>query len=219
MLKRIIATTFFICLLLAAVPALAAQQSPSDRVREAVDEIIVILSNPEMTDPAKRGQAISVLRKTAQKYISFRLATMYSVGKPWLEMSAETQDELVSAFTDLLECTYLQRIPSYGGENVEYENEIIAGNRAKVFTKIVGKEKTISVEFRLRNMDGKWMIYDTVAEGVSLVNNYRSQFSELLSSGTPDELVDKLRARACELVEQQNAEQKAEQNNEQENAQ
>lgn len=198
MLRRTTIALTLACLLLAAIPALA-EQSPTERVKEGVDEIITILSNPDMTDPDKHDQAIKTLRATAQKYISFRLATMYSVGKPWLEMSPKLQDDLIEAFTDLLEDTYLQRIPSYGGENVEYEKEIVSGNKAKVFTKIVGKDKTFSVEFSLRHMDGKWMIYDTTAEGVSLVSNYRSQFSEILANGTPEELLAKIRESAVKV--------------------
>lgn len=205
MLKRTTIALILACLLLAA-PAMA-EQSPTERVKEGVDEIITILSNPDMANPEKHDEAISVLRKTAQKYISFRLACMYSVGKPWLDMSPKLQDELTEAFTDLLEHTYLQRIPSYGGENVEYEKEIVSGNKAKVFTKIVGKDKTFSVEFSLRQVDGVWMIFDTTAEGVSLVSNYRSQFSEILANSTPEELLAKIRESAKKVTEAQNPEQ------------
>lgn len=190
-----------------AVPALAQKQSPSERVKEGVDEIITILSDPEMTHPDHHDEAISVLRETAEKYISFRWAVMYSIGKPWLKMSKEMQDNLVDAFTELLERTYLQKIPSYGGENVEYKKEIISGKKAKVFTEIAAKDKVYSIEFRLKIVKGQWMIYDTIAEGVSLVGNYRSQFTKILSEGSPEDLLKMIKERTAQITEEQNKEQ------------
>lgn len=198
MLRKIYIVAALGCLLMAATPAMA-EQSPTERVKEGVQEIIDILSDPQMTDPANHDQAVSNLRRTAEKYISFRLATMFSVGKPWRGMSKELQDEMVEAFTDLLEHTYLRRIPSYGGEGVEYKKEIVAGKKAKVFTEITANGKVFSIEFRLRQVGGTWMLYDTVAEGVSLVANYRTQFSEVLSDGTPEDLLKLIKERSLEL--------------------
>jgi len=206
MLKKIFFTAALACLLLTVTPAMA-EQSPTERVQEGVAEIIKILSDPEMTLPANHEKGLSALRATAEKYISFRMAAMYSVGKPWLKMSDKVQADLVEAFTELLERTYLQRIPSYGGEHVKYVKEIKAGKKAKVFTQFVAKDKKITVEFRLANIDGTWMLYDTVAEGVSLIANYRTQFSEVLGDGTPEDLISKIRARTKELSDEALAEQ------------
>jgi len=201
MLRRIGIALALVCLLLASVPAYA-DQTPTERVKEGVQEIINILSNPEMTNPDNHEEAISALRETADKYISFRLATMYSVGKPWLKMSKDMQKQMVEAFTELLEHTYLRRLPSYGGEGVEYKKEIVAGKKAKVFTEITSKDKSYSVEFRLALLNGKWMLYDTVAEGVSLIANYRTQFSEVLATGSPEDLLKLLKERGEELKTQ-----------------
>jgi phospholipid transport system substrate-binding protein len=38
-------------------------------------------------------------------------------------------------------------------------------------------------------------VYDIVIEGVSLVNNYRTQFREILASKSPDGLLDILRKK------------------------
>jgi len=39
------------------------------------------------------------------------------------------------------------------------------------------------------------MIYDVVIEGVSLINNYRSQFREILVNKPPESLLETLRKK------------------------
>lgn len=196
-LKKISFFAFLLCLVL-AVPALA-EQSPMDRVKEGADKLIEKLQNPEMQDPAKHDQAIAELRKTADEFIDFKMVTMYSVGRPWLKMTPQMQDDLTQAFVDLLERTYLKRIPAYEGQKIDYKQEQIQGNKARVVTEVIDKDKKIVVEFRLKNVNNRWMIYDVVAEGVSLVSNYRSQFSQVLNDGTPEELLQKIRDRVKQL--------------------
>ena len=188
-----------VCLVCASVAF--AGQSPMERVKEGADKLIKILSDPTMTDPADHDQAIKELRATAEQYIDFRLVTMYAVGKPWLKMSEQMQNDLTEAFIQLLERTYLKRIPAYEGQGVKYVKEDVQGKKAKVFTEIIDKDKKIVVEFRLRIVQEQWMIYDVVAEGVSLVANYRSQFSQILGDGTPEELLQLIRERIKKLDE------------------
>ena len=198
-LKKIFIPLIASCLFMVTASFAMAEETPLNRVKEGTDKLIEILSTPDMQDPAKHDAAITTLRQTAEQYIDFRLVTMYSIGKPWLKMSKQMQDDLTEAFIQLLERSYLQRIPTYGGQKVEYKKEQIEGKKAKVITEIIDKGKKIVVEFRLRNNGEQWMIYDVVAEGVSLVSNYRTQFSEILDNGTPENLLKLIRERIQKL--------------------
>lgn len=208
-LRRLTFSLMAICLLSLFAGQAMADQGPLDRVKEGADKLIKILSDHEMQDPAMHDKAIGVLRKTAEEYIDFRLVTMYSVGKPWLKMSKQMQNDLTEAFIQLLERSYLKRIPAYEGQSIDYKQEQVSGKKAKVAAEIIDKDKKIVVEFRLKNIQGVWMIYDMVAEGVSLVANYRSQFSEVLSNGTPEELLELIQKRIKKLDEAQDDEAEA----------
>lgn len=186
-------------LLLLATAGTAADLSPTEQVKEGADKLIKRLSDPAMQKEENKEQALESLRATAEQYVDFRLATMYSIGKPWLKMSKQMQDDLTEAFINLLQRTYLQRIPVYTGQEVNYTKEIIQGRKAKVFTEIIDNDKKISVEFRLRDNGQQWMIYDVVAEGVSMVSNYRTQFSQILSDGSPEDLLRMIREKITKL--------------------
>ena len=205
--KRLVLSAMLVCLLVSAGSAAQAAQKPTERVREGVDLLITMLSDPAMQDPAQHDQAIARLREAAEKYIDFTLVTKYAVGRPWLDMSDQLRSDLVEAFIKLLERSYLKRIPAYGGQNVEYKNEQISGTSAKVVTELIDNDKKIVVEFRLKIVQEQWMIYDVVAEGVSLVMNYRSQFAEVLNKGTGEDLLKVIQDRIQELDEKQQEEQ------------
>jgi phospholipid transport system substrate-binding protein len=196
--KRLVLPLILVCLL-AAPTAAEPGQTPTQRVKDGVDLLISVLSDPKAQDPANRDETVKRLRADAEKFIDFKLVTMYAVGRPWTTMTPQMQDDLTEAFIQLLERSYLKKIPAYGGEDVTYTKELVEGTRAKVFTELVDKDKKIIVEFRLRIVQDQWMIYDVVAEGVSLVANYRSQFSQVLNDGTPEDLLKLIRERIEKL--------------------
>ena len=198
-LRRVLFSLVLVCLMAASGSVALAGQKPMERVREGMDQMITMLSDPVMQDPAQHDAAIARLRVAAERYIDFTLVTKYAVGRPWLDMSDDLRNQLVEAFMKLLERSYLKRIPAYGGQNVAYASEMISGDKAKVLTEIIDKDKKIVVEFRLKIVQGQWMIYDVVAEGVSLVMNYRSQFSEILNKGNGEDLLKVIRDRIEQL--------------------
>ena len=100
-------------------------------------------------------------------------------------------------FTALLEKTYADQIDLYNGQKVVYSGESIDGDYAQVDSRIVDKDgQTYSVVYRLHKVDGKWKIYDVVAENISLVNNYRSQFNRVIAKSSFDDLLKTMKEKA-----------------------
>jgi phospholipid transport system substrate-binding protein len=96
-----------------------------------------------------------------------------------------------------LERAYADIIESYTNEKIVYVHEKVDGNYADVYSKIVtakGEEYTINYKAQLAGND--WKVYDVVAENVSLVNNYRSQFTRVISKSSYEELVRRLRDKS-----------------------
>ena len=110
-----------------------------------------------------------------------------------------------NAFADLLLTTYLNKVDGYNGEQVAYTGEIAnaARTRVEVRTEITMKDGTrVPVAYRMMAKDNSWRVYDIIVENLSLVKNYRTQFQDILTSGTPDELIARVRAKADEVRKQ-----------------
>ena len=99
-------------------------------------------------------------------------------------------------FTALLEKTYADQIDLYDGQKVVYTGESIDNEYAQVDSRLIDKNgQTYSVVYRLHRIDGKWRIYDVVAENISLVNNYRSQFNRVIAKSSFEELLKSMKQK------------------------
>jgi len=72
---------------------------------------------------------------------------------------------------------------------------MVTENKAEIESKIITSSKEIPIFYRMILKDGQWKVYDVVVENVSLVQNYRTQFNEMLSNGTPEQLLETLRKK------------------------
>jgi phospholipid transport system substrate-binding protein len=92
--------------------------------------------------------------------------------------------------------SYADKIESYSGEGAQFVNERMEKDYAEVRTKVLTGKVEIPLDYRLLNKGTDWRVYDVVVDGVSLVNNYRGQFSKILRSSSYTDLVDQLRKKS-----------------------
>ncbi len=111
------------------------------------------------------------------------------------------KDEFVGLFTDLLERSYISKIELYGGEQIHFLGETIEGEGAVVRTKLVTKQGTeIPIDYRMLKRGDKWLVYDVVIEGVSLISNYRTQFNKIITTSSFQELMKKMKTKQDEFI-------------------
>jgi phospholipid transport system substrate-binding protein len=135
------------------------------------------------------------LRRVTEELFDFHEMSRRVLGAHWQEGSGPEQEEFVRLFIDMLERMYVTSIASLPLAAVKFEGESIAGVYARVSTRIVGRRGDTSVEYRLVDHTGRWVVYDIAVEGVSMVSSYRSQFNSLLRNSTFSELLGRLRSR------------------------
>jgi len=178
-----------------AAPALAA--GPMEEIKQTTDKILSILANPALKAPSKTAERERLIRQAVDERFDWGEMARRSLATHWAKRTAEERKEFVSLFADLLERTYRKKAEDYSGEKVLYEGENKEGDYATVKVKIVTqKNKDIPVEYRLKKKGNGWLIYDVSIEGVSLINNYRTQFNSIIQQSSYDNLVKKLREKA-----------------------
>ena len=91
---------------------------------------------------------------------------------------------------------YIGKTDTYSGEKVVIISEKQDKNYATVQTRLITNTGTeVSVDYNMHNNPGRWTIYDVIIEGVSLVNNYRSQFNNILIKSSFNELIQKIKEK------------------------
>jgi phospholipid transport system substrate-binding protein len=176
-----------------ALPASAG--APTDQVRATVDNIAAILKNPALKTDAKKNERREQLRQAIFSRFDFTEMAKRSLGSHWRKLSPQDQEEFTRLFTDLLERAYIDQIEAYNDEKFVYVKETIDQDFAEVQSRIITPKGEYSLNYRLHAVGPEWKVYDVVVENISLVNNYRSQFSRIIANQSYQELVRRMKSR------------------------
>jgi phospholipid transport system substrate-binding protein len=181
-----------------AAPGIAGE--PTDQMKQTTDKVLSILNDPALKGPSKTEQRERLIRKALDERFDWEEMARRSLAKHWSQRTEEEKKEFVRLYTGLVERTYIDKIvEGYSGEKIIYEGENIEKDYGTVKVKIVTKKETnIPVEYRLRTRGDKWLIYDVSIEGVSLVNNYRTQFDSIMVKFPYANLVKRLKDKVNE---------------------
>ena len=170
----------------------------TDDVKKTVNEVIRVVADKNLKKhDQQRRQAV---KKAIATMFDYSEMAKHSLGKHWIQRTPAERKQFTELFASLLESSYAGKIESYNNEKIVYLKEILDGNYAEVKSKVItAKRDEYTLDYRLLNENGKWIVYDVVIEGVSLVSNYRSQFNKVITTNGYTELVKKLQSKTTDL--------------------
>jgi len=184
----------FILLSVGATQATAG--TPTDTIRNMLTEAIRILENQELKKPERAEERRRALERVLGDPFNFEEMSKRALGAHWAKLSDAERREFAQLFKSLLANTYGDRITGYSGEQIYYLNERVEGDYAEVRTKIVSDKAEYPFDYRLVRKSNDWRVYDVIVDGVSLVNNYRGQFTKILRTSSYADLVEQLRKKS-----------------------
>ena len=181
-----------------------------EQLKGAIDRVVSTLDSPAMKGEGKAAERRDAVRQIANEIFDFGEIARRSLGRYWQPLSDAQRTEFVGLFGDLLERSYISKIELYGGEKIVYSGERMDGDLAIVSTKIITKNGTeVPIDYRLFRRGDRWMVYDVNIEGISLVSNYRTQFNKIIQSNGYNTLVDRMKAKQTESLEDAGQKKKA----------
>ena len=195
-----IGTILFFFLLSLAGDVFANSPITSE-LKQTIDEVIQIVSNPDLKKTPKLRR--EKLRKTIGFRFNYNQMVRRSLARNYKNRTNKEREEFTGLFKKLLENSYASKIENYQDETINYVDEKVKGKYALVKTEIVRKNGTIDVDYKLINENGRWTVYDFVIEEVSLIRNYRSQFSKIIKTESYGALVTKLTKKIKDLESSQ----------------
>ena len=177
----------------------AVAGAPADQLKSAVDRVIKTLEEMKTDKSGERRQAV---RKIANEIFAWDETAKRALARHWQGRTEPQRQEFVKLFGDLLERSYISRIENYGGEKITYLGDSVEDESALVRTKIITKQGSeVPVDYRMLRRGDRWLVYDVVIEGVSLISNYRTQFNKIIQTSSYEELVKKMKNKQEELQE------------------
>ncbi len=199
MIRRISFFAAFFLLLITVAPTAFAAPSATDTIRQTVDSVLNIIKKPEMQEPAKKPALLNDVEAQIKTIFDFTEFSARTVGPKWPSFTPDQKTRFEEAFADLLRATYIEKLEGYGGEQVNFTGEVAnsKGDKVEVQSTIRMKDnKVIPVAYRMLDKNGAWKVYDVRIENVSLVENYRGQFKDILLKGSAENLIRQVEAKA-----------------------
>lgn len=185
---------------------LTAGPGPLSVVKNADLEVQKVLQAPDAST--------AKLAARADEFVDFAELAKRAMGTEWPRLNKKQQDDFGQTMKGLLRASYAQKAVNDGrggnGAKIEYGEEKVTGNEAVVSTKLLVKQDTYPVVYKLYRADpkGGWRIYDVVTDEVSLVDTYSDQFRKVMGNKGFDGLLKSLKDKQ-ESLEKQNAEKTA----------
>ena len=182
---------------LSIVPGYAGP--PTEAMKTTIDEVLRIVRDKDLKHKDKADERRHLLEKVVEARFDYAEMSRRALGAPWNQLTDQQKQEFVDLFRTLLTNSYADKIETYSGEGVQYLNERMEKEYAEVRTKVLSGKTEIPLDYRLINKAEDWRVYDVVVDNISLVNNYRGQFTKILRASSYSDLVDQLRKKSDKL--------------------
>lgn len=180
-----------------AQPAVAG--APTEAMKMTIDEVLGIIQDKELKQAPRAEERRKRLEQVVENRFDYQEMSRRALGAPWSTLEDKDKQEFVALFRTLLANSYAGKVETYSGEGVQYLNERTEKDYAEVRTKMLTGKTEIPLDYRLINKGVEWRVYDVVVDGVSLVSNYRGQFSKILRSSTFPDLLEQLRKKSDKI--------------------
>jgi len=193
MKQHLVRMTLILCLIF---PLSAFAGVPLEAVKGHLDKVLDVLRDPSLKAESAKKAKKDRIRAISEKMFDFTELSKRTLAQNWSKFHPEQQKEFVELYTSLLEDAYANKIMAYTDEKIVFSKEVaLTEKTVEVQSRVLRKNGDIPLYYKVILKDGVWRVYDVVIEGVSLINNYRSQFREILSNKPPESLLETLRKK------------------------
>jgi len=179
-----------LCLLILGQPSMAGDKRDAEEiVKRKLDAVFAVLQKKDLDQQAKKIE----INEIVTPMFDFALMAKLTLGrKYWPNLSREKKEKFTQLYIELLKTSYLDKLALYTDEKIIFEPPAQVKKKVQIPTQLVSKDRRTSILYKLYKPADDWKVYDLEIQGVSIIRSYRSQFGEILQSGTIDDLLLKM---------------------------
>lgn len=168
------------------------KDSAQDYLKNKIDSFIDVLNEERLKETEKKEKIEAIVTSL----FDFPLMAKLTLGKKyWPGLTEDEKQKFTNLFIERLKASYLDKMMLYSGEDIIFAPAVQEGNRVHILMTLTTNEQTIAMTYKLYKSKRNWMLYDMEIKGVSLIKSYNSQFSEILETGTIQDLLKKMESR------------------------
>ena len=130
------------------------------------------------------------------RHLTYEQMAKRSLGADWGLLTDSERAEFVGLFVQMIRDALANRLCEYVDQEIRYLSEQRGTQFAIVATQLSGHKIPMAIDFRLMlHPAGAWLLYDAVIDGVSIVDNYRAQFSALTRGRSYEDVIELMKQR------------------------
>jgi len=179
----------------AFAPHALAQEAPDALVKRVTQEVVTIIKSDPKVQAGDQARIREVIESKLLPNFDFQRMTALAMGRNWRTATPEQQKALVEQFRTLLVRTYSGALNQYRDQTIDFKplRADAAATDVVVKTEVVrAGQAPVQIDYGMEKKDGTWKAYDVIVGGVSLVTNYRDEFSQQVQAGGIDGLIKTL---------------------------
>lgn len=192
------ALAFLLSALLAA-PALAQEPTAPDvLVKNVTLEVVDMIAKDKDIKAGSRAKLIQLIEAKVLPHFNFNAMTALAMGQNWNRASAEQRQRLTEEFKTLLVRTYASALSAYSEQKFEFRplRARPADTEVTVQVRVLQPgAQPVPIDYSMEKTASNWKVYDVMVGGVSLVVNYRTEFSNAVRANGIDGLIKELQTK------------------------
>jgi len=173
----------------------ADEKTPEQIIEETSSELLKVINEQSERIKNEDGYVNQVINDLILPVIDLRSMGKLILGKHWKTASEEQRNQFIHEFKSMLIRTYAKSVADYGHAKVKVfppQGEQ-KGKRHRVKSHLdLGSGSPLQVDYVFRRKDGDWKVFDLVVDGLSLIKNFRTSFSQEISETSLDALIERL---------------------------
>lgn len=199
--SRFLAALFAGALFALSAPfgAVSAQDTAPDvLVKNVTLEVVEIISRDKEIKGGSQQKVIAVIEAKVLPHFNFAGMTALAMGQNWGKANAEQKKLLIEEFKNLLVRTYASALATYSDQKFEFRPLRAKSTDTDVTVNVRVMQsgaQPVTIDYDMEKTAGGWKVYNVYVAGVSLVQNYRTDFANQVRAGGIDGLIRTLQTK------------------------
>jgi phospholipid transport system substrate-binding protein len=187
--------------LAAALSAGAAAQSavaPDELVKSVTLEVVDLIAKDKDIRAGNRAKLIGLIEDKVIPHFNFTAMTSLALGQSWRKASAEQKKRLTEEFKTLLVRTYASALAAFSDQKFDFRPLRAKPSDTDVTVQVRVLQpgaQPVPIDYSMEKTAAGWKVYDVMVGGVSLVANYRTEFTNAVRESGIDGLIKNLAAK------------------------
>lgn len=174
------------------------KESAMDMVQNTANTVIQTIAKQQAEIKKDPNVLLNIVNRTLLPVVDSERMSRLVLGRYWRSASASQKAAFTEQFKRLLVRTYAGPLFKLGNQTIKVTGTKPGAEQDEIEVSSVvsgGDTDAVPVDYRLADVAGQWKAYDVVIDGISLVNNYRSSFAQVIQQKGLNSLISTLKTQ------------------------